>query len=341
MTHKAGSNDLGMIFTFDPNAKTLNPLHNFAGGKTDGAYPLGRVILSGSDLYGVTEQGGQYSKGTLFKFSKASDKTEILRSFAGGANDGDTPFGDPIISGTTLYGTTVYGGAASGSGSGTVYMFDMKSKTLTLLHSFAGAPNDGANPYGSLSLLGTTLYAMTCKGGANDTGTIFSLPNVPLSKISGSVTLSDGASPLGVTMTLSQPGWSSRTRPDNSGGYSFKNLIPGKYTITPSLAGYAFTPESVTVSPTGTDVTENFTGTPVTISGKVIPYIGPDGKARGQSGITINFSGAASKVTDASGNYTSDSLPNGPYKVTPQPPAHNYPNAPLFLCLNLARGLST
>jgi uncharacterized repeat protein (TIGR03803 family) len=36
------------------------------------------------------------------------------------------------------------------------------------LHQFAGKQNDGAEPYGSLLLSGTTLYGMTSKGGNND-----------------------------------------------------------------------------------------------------------------------------------------------------------------------------
>ena len=44
------------------------------------------------------------------------------------------------------------------------------AQTFTLLHSFAGAPNDGANPMGSLILSNSTLYGMTSQGGAGGNG---------------------------------------------------------------------------------------------------------------------------------------------------------------------------
>ncbi len=44
------------------------------------------------------------------------------------------------------------------------------------LHSFAGQPSDGANPEGSLMLIGSTLYGMTYLGGGpSDLGTIFKI----------------------------------------------------------------------------------------------------------------------------------------------------------------------
>jgi hypothetical protein len=66
--------------------------------------------------------------------------------------------------------------------------------------------------------------------------------------ISGRVT-SDGSGLAGVTMTLS--GDASRTTTtDANGNYSFNNLLPGSYIITPSKPGYTFSPtgRSVTIS---------------------------------------------------------------------------------------------
>lgn len=44
---------------------------------------------------------------------------------------------------------------------------------VATLHSFQGAPGDGAFPYASLIKAGAFLYGMTPSGGANDEGTIF------------------------------------------------------------------------------------------------------------------------------------------------------------------------
>jgi hypothetical protein len=139
--------------------------------------------------------------------------------------------------------------------------------------------------------------------------------------ISGKVQTSEGTAISGATVALN--GGSgllpSPATTDSTGAYSFSIPDNGKYTITPSAAGYAFAPKAQAVTVKGQDVTQNLTGTPVTISGKVLPY-----KTLGQAGITINLSGAGTQAlsTDSSGNYIFSELPNGVYTVTPVPPAH-------------------
>jgi uncharacterized repeat protein (TIGR03803 family) len=46
---------------------------------------------------------------------------------------------------------------------------------FNLLHSFMGSTLDGEFPYGSLVVKGSTLYWMTCNGGASNAGTIFKI----------------------------------------------------------------------------------------------------------------------------------------------------------------------
>ena len=73
--------------------------------------------------------------------------------------------------------------------------------------------------------------------------------------ISGTVS---GAIADGVLITLS--GTSTGTTTTSGGGrYSFSGLANGSYTLTPSLAGYAFSPVSITVPVSGASVTgQNF-----------------------------------------------------------------------------------
>jgi uncharacterized repeat protein (TIGR03803 family) len=47
------------------------------------------------------------------------------------------------------------------------------AQPVTLLHSFAGSPNDGQHPSVALTLSGSTLFGMTETGGAVTNGTIF------------------------------------------------------------------------------------------------------------------------------------------------------------------------
>jgi hypothetical protein len=130
--------------------------------------------------------------------------------------------------------------------------------------------------------------------------------------LSGTVS---GAVQQGVLVNLTGTA-SAATTTDASGNYAFSNLANGSYTVTPALAGYTFTPSSLTVPVSGANVTgKNFTATAVpttyTLSGTV-------GGAISQ-GVQISLTGAAaaSTTTDASGNYAFANLANGSYTVTP------------------------
>ena len=134
---------------------------------------------------------------------------------------------------------------------------------------------------------------------------------VPTYKISGTITpLPNGSS---VTVTLT-PGGAVATS-DSSGNYSFSGLANGNYTVTPSKAGFTFTPANPVVPVSGADVLSNFTIQPIpthAISGTITPL--PNG-----SGVTVNLTGLASATTttDASGNYMFAGLQDGSYTVTP------------------------
>jgi uncharacterized repeat protein (TIGR03803 family) len=67
--------------------------------------------------------------------------------------------------------------ASGGSegGHGLIFMVKIKNSQLTPLHSFEGGTTDGACPVNHLTLSGKNLYGMTCNGGQNDSGTIFTL----------------------------------------------------------------------------------------------------------------------------------------------------------------------
>jgi hypothetical protein len=97
-------------------------VYNFAGGSSDGSYPVAGVIIdSKGNLYGSTNDGGGtgcngYGCGVLWKLS-AKGKETILHIFDG--TDGQLPWGSLLRDAKGgLYGTTVEGGT---SGYGTVW----------------------------------------------------------------------------------------------------------------------------------------------------------------------------------------------------------------------------
>ena len=59
MTKWHGGSGGGTIFKIGTDGTGFSLLHSFTGGASDGAYPYGSLIQSGSTLYGMTSAGGQ------------------------------------------------------------------------------------------------------------------------------------------------------------------------------------------------------------------------------------------------------------------------------------------
>jgi len=155
----------------DPAQATL--LHEFSWLTDNGRSPkYGKLVLSGTTLYGTTVYGGSNGSGTIYKIQTNGTGFTLLHSFAGGTGDGNNPYGSLLLSGTTLYGMTYAGGGAD---KGTIFKIQTGGTGFQVLHEFAGAPDDGRFPSGSLILDGSTLYGMTGYGGANDKGTVFKI----------------------------------------------------------------------------------------------------------------------------------------------------------------------
>ena len=74
-TSKPGTEHSGSIFSLRTDGARFTDLYNFSASpgifpmvtNQDGAYPSG-LVLSGNSLYGVTEVGGSYGNGTVFRF---------------------------------------------------------------------------------------------------------------------------------------------------------------------------------------------------------------------------------------------------------------------------------
>jgi uncharacterized repeat protein (TIGR01451 family) len=132
-------------------------------------------------------------------------------------------------------------------------------------------------------------------------------------RIAGHIT-ENGQAMSGVTVALSLSGATIATATtDPTGAYTLGDLSDGSYTVTPSLAGFVFTPESLPVTVSGADVTgRDFTAVKTyTVSGRMY------GPAPSLS-TTAAFSGTGtlSTNTDATGAYTLV-VPEGTYTLTP------------------------
>jgi uncharacterized repeat protein (TIGR03803 family) len=165
-------------------AQAEGVLHNFNNNGKDGYSPYAGLIFDGAgNLYGTTEPGGAYGKGTVFELlpSAGGGWTEKrLHSFGANSTDGNYPQASLIFDGAgNLYGTTYAGGAY---GYGTVFELlpaaggGWMEKVLRNFKNNGG----GANPYAGLifdpagNLYGTTVYggSGSCTQGC---GTVFEL----------------------------------------------------------------------------------------------------------------------------------------------------------------------
>jgi uncharacterized repeat protein (TIGR03803 family) len=181
-------------------AQVFKTLADFEGA--NGANPYFMSLVQGRDggLYGTTALGGTVHQGTVVKIG-TNGALRTLYSFCIqiDCSDGSQPYAGLVLAADgNFYGTTALGGDIScgtPSGCGTVFKMTPEG-TLATLHTFEGAPVDGAFPIGNL-IQGEdgSLYGTTFHGGANDQGTVFKIST------SGTLTLlhsfdgSDGLQP--------------------------------------------------------------------------------------------------------------------------------------------------
>jgi uncharacterized repeat protein (TIGR03803 family) len=175
----------GVIFKLESSGKEMS-LYNFTG-KRDGVGPEGVTRDVAGDLYGTTEEAGDfgcnnpYGCGTVFRLDPAGAET-TLYTFTGPPSDGAEPLAGLVRDAAgNLYGTTGQGGSY-GYGYGTVFKIDTNGKE-TVLHNFAGGA-DGAEPRAAPILdAAGNLYGTTSDGGTgqcyngfqNGCGTVYEI----------------------------------------------------------------------------------------------------------------------------------------------------------------------
>jgi len=164
-TAQGGSNNAGILFSYNLTSNTLATLHSFTGQPTGGANPFAEVMHKDGVLYGTTNVGGGSDLGTLFKYNLSTNTFSILHSFTGTGAQGKNPETSVIYQSGILYGTTGLGGSTN---SGTLFSYDLTSNTLTTLCSLNGYP------HAELIYQSGILYGTTDTGGSSNSGLLFS-----------------------------------------------------------------------------------------------------------------------------------------------------------------------
>jgi uncharacterized repeat protein (TIGR03803 family) len=135
----------------------------------------GIALDSKGNLYVVSQYGGSYGVGSIFKLTPTVDywKYSLIHSFTG-STDGGYPGGSIAIDNAgNIYGTTLRGGLF---GSGTVYKFapEQKGWKETVIHNFP-ATEPLWNPQGVIRNVQGNLYGITSYGGKYSFGTAYEI----------------------------------------------------------------------------------------------------------------------------------------------------------------------
>ncbi len=194
-TSSGGPPGDGTVFTLKTNGSDFALLHSFGSPVSDGRRPLGSLIPDGGALYGMTSRGGVSDLGAIFRVGADGSDFSVLHSFR--RADGRSPHGSLTLVDDVLYGITRGGGAAD---AGTIFRIDVDGSGFAVLHAFSGGPDDGGEPWGTLTPYGGSLFGTTSRGGASDLGTVFRIDTdgsdfALLHSFAGGAV--DGASPLG------------------------------------------------------------------------------------------------------------------------------------------------
>lgn len=209
-TVNGGSFGNGTVFAINTDGAGFTNLYSFsslnASTNSDGANPYASLVLSGTNLYGMAEAGGNFGYGTAFALNTDGTGFRTLHHFLGGHVgdiDGTVPPSGFVLSGNTLYGITQHGGAGQ---NGTVFAINTDGSGYAILHhftahSYSSYTNiDGGEPAAGLMLSGNTLYGTTYYGGSWGVGTVFAIntDGSSFTNLHSFGTGSDGDHPLGV-----------------------------------------------------------------------------------------------------------------------------------------------
>lgn len=190
----------GVLFEWDPATNILTGKHDFIWGSVDGFSPMGKLTLSGSKFYGLTQSGGSTTggpatgNGVLFEWDPAGNTYIKKLNFT--TATGINPYGDLELFSGKLYGLTSAGGT---NNLGTIFEYDPLTPLFTKKTDLTAA--GGSNPRGSLLLSNGKMYGIMPFGGQDYNGVLFEwdpVSNVYSKKVD--LVLSDG---MGPTLQLS------------------------------------------------------------------------------------------------------------------------------------------
>lgn len=137
ITTEGGIYGYGSIFKININGSGYTKLLDFKGTE-NGAWSSSSLTLSGDALYSMTQSGGRYNYGCIFKISINGNSYTKLLDFD---NYSRAPYGDLTLSDGILFGMTSSGGSY---GYGCIFKYIPPPKVQTSTISFIGTTSPQA-----------------------------------------------------------------------------------------------------------------------------------------------------------------------------------------------------
>lgn len=169
LTYAGGTNNLGVLFEYNPADGVFTKKHDFQSATGSEPYGILTQTTNGK-LYGLTSEGGTLNNdGVIFEFDPATGVYSKKHEFDG--SDGSFPSGSLVLaSNNKLYGMTSGGGT---TGVGVIFEFDPATNTFTKKIDM-NAATVGSYPAGDLiQATNGKLYGLTNEGGTNGRGVLF------------------------------------------------------------------------------------------------------------------------------------------------------------------------
>ncbi|HEX4159802.1 MAG TPA: choice-of-anchor tandem repeat GloVer-containing protein [Rhizomicrobium sp.] len=149
---------------------SFNPYHSKDGDDPNDA----PVMDKKGNLYGTCHSGDNGSAGGAVWRLTPAGKEKVLWQFNGNGIDGYNPYAGVVMDRKgNLYGVNHGGNPTDGTQGGTVWELT-RSRTLTILHTFAENGADGYGPVAAMVMDSQgNLYGTTTEGGAYGNGAVF------------------------------------------------------------------------------------------------------------------------------------------------------------------------
>ena len=178
MTTGGGTKGNGCIYKVNPDGTGFNIIHSFTENTP---WPIGRLTISDSVVYGGLWMGGTMRDGSIFKIKNDGSGYTTLVAF--NDTNGLYCLGSPVLINNVLYGMT-YSGDTVPRFDGIIFDINTDGSNYTDIVDFR--PNNCGPPSGQLIFADSTLYGMVSSGGLHGNGVIFKYKPTIITKISES-----------------------------------------------------------------------------------------------------------------------------------------------------------